>query len=382
MKKVLFLVPSLGMGGMERVLVNYSNLFVKRGYDVTVLNFTYDDLGIVQHFDSRVHYVKNYSPVKNIFRASFKDIIHFNFRLLPWKQWLKFHSSVFLHKKYIREQYDIEIAFFGMASLKIVCGADTSLTNAVGWLHSVDVEDDIAPSGGYEKAKKIYNGVPKLICVSERSMQKVKEVFGREKNLYVINNPNNTEQIRRMAKDNVAIKKTAFTFAMVARFVDLHKGFFRLLDVCKKLNEEGFDYTLWLVGDGIDYDAVKDRAQELRLNNVSFLGKQDNPYPFIDKADMYLCSSYYEGFSMVMMEAVILGKPMLTTDVSGADEMLDNGKFGMIVENSEEGLYNGMKKILTNPELYQHYCKMAEERKDYLNEEKIMDQVEKIIKEK
>ncbi len=84
---------------------------------------------------------------------------------------------------------------------------------------------------------------------------------------------------------------------------------------------------------------------------------------------------------MVMMEAIILGKPMLTTNVSGADEMLDGGKYGMIVENSEEGLYQGMKAILSDPGLYQHYCRMADERKDYLSEEKIMDQVEAILEE-
>ena len=60
-KKVVFLVPSLGMGGMERVLVNYANLFVKRGYDVTVLNFTFDDPGIVEKLSDNVHYYKSYS---------------------------------------------------------------------------------------------------------------------------------------------------------------------------------------------------------------------------------------------------------------------------------------------------------------------------------
>ena len=82
---------------------------------------------------------------------------------------------------------------------------------------------------------------------------------------------------------------------------------------------------------------------------------------------------------MVMMEAVILAKPMLSTDVSGARDMLGDSEYGMVVENSAEGLYEGMKKILSDPALFEHYQKKAEERKDYLSEEKIMDQVEKII---
>ena len=124
---------------------------------------------------------------------------------------------------------------------------------------------------------------------------------------------------------------------------------------------------------------MKNFAEELKLNNVKFMGQQANPYKYIKNADMYVCTSFSEGFSMVMMETIILATPMLTTNVSGASEMLDSGKYGLIVENSEEGLYQGMKHILDDPELYHHYQKMAQERKDYLSEDRIMDQVEAII---
>ena len=66
MKKVVFLVPSLGIGGMERVLVNYANMFFARGYDVTILNFTYDDEAIVSGLSSGIQYRSHYMPVKNI----------------------------------------------------------------------------------------------------------------------------------------------------------------------------------------------------------------------------------------------------------------------------------------------------------------------------
>ena len=74
-----------------------------------------------------------------------------------------------------------------------------------------------------------------------------------------------------------------------------------------------------------------------------------------------------------------MGTPMLSTAVSGADEMLEDGKYGMIVENSEEGLYNGMKTALSDESVYNHFREMADLRKDYLSEEKIMDRVEAIL---
>lgn len=380
-KKVLFLVPSLGMGGMERVLVNYANLFVKRGYDVTVLNFTYDDEAIVSHFHNEVHYEKNYMPVKNLWHSSLKNIIKGNFRILPWTLWLKLHSSEYLHNKYIKDDYDVEIAFFGSETIKIISGLKKKGVKAYGWVHNVNVEADVPPLGTYSAAKKVYEEIQNLICVSAKSKEKIYEVFKREEKVYVVNNPNDTKRIRQMAGAGLGTRtKDKFTFVTVARLDDKQKGFLRLFDVVKRLSEE-FEFDLWVIGDGIDEGKIKQRTLEMRLNNVHFLGKQTNPYPYIRAADIYLCASYFEGFSMVMMEAIIIGTPMLTTDVSGADEMLANGKYGMIVENSEQGLYEGMKKILSSDALLKHYQEMASMRKDYLDEERIMDDLEAILGE-
>lgn len=379
MKKVLFLTPSLGMGGMERVLVNYANLFCRRGYDVTVKNFTYDDDAIVSHFDPAVHYEKQYQPVKNLLRAPFSEIIRGNFRLLPWGLWLKIHSAKFLHRKYVRERYDIEIAFFGSETIKIVSGGDDPGVKHIGWVHNVNIEDDIPPLGSFKAANKVYHDIEDLVCVSLPSKEKIEKIFGRTERVYAINNPNDTAAIRRRADEGEAPEKKKFTFINVSRMDEHQKGFLRLLSVCKRLCDEGFEFDFWIVGDGGDFDMIKKRAEELGLRNVVFFGKQANPYKFIKAADMYVCASYFEGFSMVMMEAVILAKPMLTTDVSGARDMLGDSEYGIVVENSEEGLYSGLRRVLSDKSIFEHYVKKADERKDYLSEEKIMDKVEALI---
>ena len=79
------------------------------------------------------------------------------------------------------------------------------------------------------------------------------------------------------------------------------------------------------------------------------------------------------------MEAIILAKPMLSTEVSGAAEMLGGSEYGMIVENSEEGLYQGLKKILEDRVLFEHYVQKAEERKNYLSEGEIMERLGTIL---
>ena len=378
MKKIVFLVPSLTMGGMERVLVNYANLFYRRGYEVTVLNFTSDDPIIIQGFDKGIHYFRCYNPVPHIIRAKWKDILKGNFRILPWPKWIRFHSAKYLHRKFIKGTFDVEVAFFGAPSMKIVGGCENSNTRKLGWIHCTGVHD--LSLGNLKNAKAAYDSLDKLICVSDLARVEMEEKF-QVKNAYTINNPNDSRRIRELGEESDVPTKKKFTFITAARLEDKQKRFIRLLTALKRIKGDGLDFEYWILGDGIDEVLIKEKAQEYQLNNVLFFGKQGNPYKYIRNADMYVCASDSEGFSMVMMEAVILGTPMLSTAVSGASEMLDDGKYGMIVENSEDGLYQGLKKILEDRALYEHYKEMAQLRKNYLSEEEIMNRVEKIINE-
>ena len=108
-------------------------------------------------------------------------------------------------------------------------------------------------------------------------------------------------------------------------------------------------------------------------------GSQDNPYPYIKSSDLLVCASYFEGYNLTVAEALILGTPVLSTNCAGPNEILDNGKYGLIVDNSEEGLYSGIKDSLDNPEKMQYYKKKARERLDFFNENKIVDKIEELL---
>ena len=275
--------------------------------------------------------------------------------------------------------FDIEVAFFGMESIKIVSGSNDTSVLTLAWIHGEQKHNDYAPLSKYDEAVRCFNKIDKVICVSKRAMDTVPRVYHRTHNMFVVNNPNDTKKIRELSKEVNVPAKRRFTFVNASRFDDKQKGYTRMIKVCKNLVDEGYEFDFWLVGDGIDYEKIVALIEENKLNNIILLGKQSNPYKYIKNADMYVCFSYSEGFSMVMMETIILATPMISTNVPGAEEMLDNGKYGMIVENSENGLYTGLKKILSDKDLYYHYQKMAEIRKDYLSEKKIMDCVERII---
>ncbi len=127
--------------------------------------------------------------------------------------------------------------------------------------------------------------------------------------------------------------------------------------------DEGFQHKIQIVGDGLDFEKTKKLISELGVENTAeMVGFTDNPYPYFKNANFYILSSRYEGFPTVLFEALTLKKNIIATDVSGVREMLLDGQLGLIVDNSEEGIYDGMKKALTEPH---HFNAYQQRLKDY-----------------
>ena len=113
---------------------------------------------------------------------------------------------------------------------------------------------------------------------------------------------------------------------------------------------------------------------------VKFLGYQLNPYKYVAKCDLFVCASFAEGFSTAATEALIVGTPVCTVEVSGMKEMLgENNEYGLVVENNEEALYQGIKKLLDDPELLKHYKKKAAERGKMFSTEKTVNAVQDML---
>lgn len=111
------------------------------------------------------------------------------------------------------------------------------------------------------------------------------------------------------------------------------------------------------------------------------MGYRDNPYKYVANCDLYVCSSRREGFSTAVTESLIVGTPVISTDCSGAKEMLgENNEYGLVVENNEVALYKGLKYILDTPQWINHYKKKAAERGKYFNKSNTVSEVEKNVR--
>ena len=97
---------------------------------------------------------------------------------------------------------------------------------------------------------------------------------------------------------------------------------------------------------------------------------------------MVYLSSFEEGFSTAATEALVVGTPVVTTLCSGMKEMLgENNEYGIIVENSSEGVYEGLKEVVSKPELVESYTRQAQIRGEKFSMQDTVDAVEDMLEE-
>lgn len=127
------------------------------------------------------------------------------------------------------------------------------------------------------------------------------------------------------------------------------KGMDELLSAVNRLREEGENFVLDIVG--FFEDAYEKQISELEQKNIAvFYGFQENPQPYYATADCVVLPSYHEGMSNVLLEAAATGRPLITTNIPGCREVVEQGKTGILVQaKSSESLYIGMKKFLRLP---------------------------------
>lgn len=141
------------------------------------------------------------------------------------------------------------------------------------------------------------------------------------------------------------------------------KNFLHLLRALPKLRRDGIPFRLQIIGEGQERKRLEEYIARKNLGDcVQLLGWQENPYPYIKAADIVVCSSRYEGLSTVVTEALILGKPVVTTPCNGMAELLGESRFGLIAEADDSGLHRALRRMLTEPDLRQHYAAMAARR--------------------
>lgn len=375
MKKILFILPSLTMGGLERTQVTLANALNRIGYGVTVMILD-NNVELANELDESVRLV--YKPYKN---HPGKKIPYIRHKLYDDGMWETRATPGQLYKYYVgNEKFDVEIAYFHGLSVKIISGSTNREAVRLAWVHS-DFKK-IRSFGfnfkNFSDVQRAYKSFDKVFCVSEQAKKSFIEIIGDTGNTEVVYNMLPAEQIRRLAQEKLSFEYPAskLKLVLIGRLKDSVKGQKRLISAVSRLRAEGAEISLTLVGGGEDREDIEKEIKNRAASDYVYTaGSQKNPYPYIKKADLLVCASYYEGFNLTVAEALILGVPVLSTECTGPVEILDGGKYGIIVENSEEGLYEGLKKLYNSPVLLKDYREKAKLRQDFFSEEKILKQI-------
>ncbi|MDC8102112.1 glycosyltransferase [Chryseobacterium rhizosphaerae] len=354
-KKILIRIGSLRHGGAEKVVVNFLKNLPEDKYEVDLLINLYTGM-----------YIKEVPSWVNLYYLLKGDMITTNkpheipvkaFRVLYQKMFLWFPSL--LYKFILKDKkYDIEIAaIHGM--YRELLSSPQKDSKKIIW-----IQNDIFNLKEYtpDVIRQLFK-FDRILVISNKlkeEMQKLAQNEREQQAVIKIFNPIDKGDTLKKADlpiDDFPFSKDLPTFVTIGT-VYPQKGYDRLLDVHKKLIDEGLKHQIIIIGDGFDFENIQSKLNQLELQEtVKMLGFRNNPYPYLKQSDFYVMSSRHEGFPTIIAEALILNKPVVSTDVSGIKDLLQDGKLGIITPNSEEGIYEGMKKFLLNKELASQYEK-------------------------
>ena len=347
MTNILFFIDELTGGGAEKVLRTLVNNMDQSKFQITV-----HTLNAADPTEYLVPGIR-YKAINRCKTALGKKLFSYWIRLCAELKWL--------YPLYIKDDYDIEVAYLECGPTKIIAGSTNKKAKKIAWVHC-DVNKRPEFVNQTEKLKKYYQAYDKVICVSGTVKDSYTELFGEAPESVVLYNVNDDIQIRSLAQAFSVEKPCVPVLATVGR-LSYEKGNDRLLEACQMLKADGYAFHIWLIGDGSERSNLEQMVHTFGLcEHVTFWGFQSNPYPYMSEADLIVVPSRYEGLSTVVTESLILGKPVVTTPCSGMRELLGDSEFGLITEDSVQGIYKGMKKMLDAPNLMAQYATAAKER--------------------
>lgn len=372
--KVLFRHRSMEMGGVEKVILSMMNNLDKEKFDLTIcLNINQGELR--DDFPSHI---------KKVYIADGKEDLSKN-RLFQKAQLLQRKFKLSKAEKdpkvadnLLNDNYDVEIATT-YSVYKTVLNSSNKNSKKIAWLHS-----DLTLEGFNPYREEIFRNMQQFDYIIYGSKQCKDALDEKFPNVQfppgqIVLNAIPIKDIRRKAQEFTSDKGQKPTFISVGR-LHFRKGYKTLLEVHKKLLNDGFDHFINIIGDGEDHAYLSKRIADLNVSETfNLLGTKINPYPYVRNSDFYVMPSESEGWPLIIAETLILQKPVLATNVGGIPEMIDHDSNGYLVEYSENGLYEGMKKFLTDKNLIKKIEKNLENIDEKFDNKKIFKAVEQII---
>lgn len=368
MKKIVFGITSLGIGGAERVLVDIVNKLQNK-YDITIFTL-YGNGAFERELSKNIKIIKLYNN-------SYEEMSNLKKKIIPI---YVLNCGKSIYKKYIGGKFDIEIAFLEGPITRIFQYEKSN--KKIAWIHN-DISkvfgNDFKAKLKLRIDKKIYNKYDKLIFVSNDNKNSFNELYrdtklaSKEEVIY-----NYIDKSRIIEKSNIGIgqeyiDKEVTSLITVARLVK-QKAIDRLINVHKKLIEAGLAHNIYVIGDGPEKENLQKQIKDLKVEDTfKLMGKRENPYPYVKRADYFVLLSEFEGYGMVIDEAKILNKNIIITNTAAKEAVKGYSK-KIILENTEDAIFEGLKQVLQKNVIF-------EEKETKYDNEFLIEKIEKLLGE-
>lgn len=378
MKKILFITNNLKGGGAEKYLVNLlKELKLKKRVDIEFELLLISEYGVyldevkdIINVDTILKKNSILNEGKFIEKKYIRKILTC-FRLIL----IKYIFPYFLRGKF--EKYDTIISFLEGPPTGIIRKIKNK--KKIAWIHS-----DLRKAKTYYTKKENlenYKNIDKIICVSNSAKNSFLELYPNYAlKVEVIYNFINEREILEKSLEKIYYEKKKITLITIGRLT-IEKNQICLFKACKKLRREGIDFELIVLGEGNKRKEYEKYLLENKLQDrIKLLGFKKNPYPYLKLADIFILPSLYEGYGLVLCEAMILNKLIICSDFEAGKEILNNGKYGKLFKNNDcDDLVEKIKECYFNDERIKSIKSKLKELDWQKSKDKILKKIEQII---
>lgn len=369
MKKKRVLIASYNMivGGSTTALIGLLNAFDKTAYDIDLVLYK-NEGKLFDFIPSNVHilpqaftYDGKLGGIKKCIRGLLSGYLvkakleNIKIHEPGLSQQVLYDFTVSKLSRKIEDHYDIAIGFLeGWSDRFIVSKVDADIK--IGWMHSTFSKIGVIPRLEETWMEK----VDKIVFVAQACADDFARILPQfsGKTLYVPNfidsNYIRTRAFESNADDDyyrAFVTSKSFKIVSVCRLSIETKGLDRMITAATRLMHEGYEFVWYVVGEGDDREKVEKMIEERNLQKYFVLiGVRINPYPFLKAADVMCMASRWEGMPSTVTEAKILGVPSVVTEYLSAHEQIKQGKEGIVVDNNDVAIVNGLRWCLDNRE--------------------------------
>lgn len=372
--KILFRLRSLEMGGVPRVVLDLLRNLPKDKFDLTLMLNLYQG-ELVSEIPKDIQLIVIEKGREQMSSNPFIQKIQLGLRRLRLEIYDKFPALLYALK--VKEKYDIEVSP-GYAEFEMVLNSPNKKSKKVGWFHS-DVSYD-KDKNRVLKRIELMKRFDWMIFGAAQTRQVIEDLYG-------VSYPKSSVIYNVIKLSEARTKADAFpvnydikpVFSSMGR-LHSRKGYDTLARVHKRLLDEGLMHSIAVIGGGNEMQNLQNQTKELGVEKTFLLlDSQKNPWPYIKASDYFVLPSRSESYPLTIGEVMGLHKPIISTNVGGIPEMIEDNVDGILVNYDEEEIFQAMKLFLTDNQFVEKIKTGTLNADEKFDEKKIYQQVTEVF---